>query len=301
MSKQIAVCLVAIAALAVAAQTAPAARQDTMKPQLVKTIVDKQLGRVLTTAGTRAIYVWNKEPKGKIRCTGACAKAWPPVSSRRASSCRCTSQGIKGDFGTIRRANGARQLTFNKRPLYTYAHEKPGQVLCNNVDTGSRSRCVRMRGKAPSETPVELRAYGRRTFLAVTGIGLSSLLWAKPVWQVVSGAAQPLQGALPSGLVPSSGWRIYTVAATMPRFDRTSWRLRIEGLVEQPVTLTYEELLAAAARGAGLGLPLRDRLVGEGRPLGRRSLPRPARGALGRARARACSRSSRPSARTWTR
>ena len=53
MSKQIAVCLVAIAALAVAAQTALAARQDTMKPQLVKTIVDKKLGRVLTTAGTR--------------------------------------------------------------------------------------------------------------------------------------------------------------------------------------------------------------------------------------------------------
>ena len=77
-----------------------------------------------------------------------------------------------------------------------------------------------MTGGAPEGAPAELRAYGRRTFLAVTGIGLSSLLWAKPVWQVVAGAAQPLQGALPSGLVPSSGWRIYTVAATMPRFDR---------------------------------------------------------------------------------
>lgn len=92
-------------------------------------------------------------------------------------------------------------------------------------------------------TPVELRPYGRRTFLAVTGAGLSSLLWGKPVWQAVSGAAHPLQDALPSGLVPSSGWRIYTVAATMPRFDRPSWRLRIEGLVEQPVSLTYEDLL----------------------------------------------------------
>ena len=129
-----------------------------------------------------------------------------------------------------------------------------------------------MTREEPSETPVELRAYGRRTFLAVTGIGLSSLLWAKPVWRAVSGAAQPLQGALPSGLVPSSGWRIYTVAATMPRFDRETWRLRIEGLVEQPVTLTYDELLTAAARGAGLRLPLRDRLVGAERPLGRRSL-----------------------------
>ena len=75
MSKQIAVCLVALAALAIAVETTPAARQDEMKPQLVKTIIDKKLGRVLTPAGKQAIYVWNKEPRGKIRCTGACARA----------------------------------------------------------------------------------------------------------------------------------------------------------------------------------------------------------------------------------
>jgi DMSO/TMAO reductase YedYZ molybdopterin-dependent catalytic subunit len=97
--------------------------------------------------------------------------------------------------------------------------------------------------EGPSERPVELRSYGRRTFLAVTGVGLSSLLWGRPVWQAVTGAARPLKGALPSGLIPSSGWRIYTVAATMPRFDRQSWRLRIEGLVERPVALGYPELL----------------------------------------------------------
>ena len=96
MSKQIAVCSGRAAALTVAAQTAPAARQDTMKPQLVKTIVDKQLGRVLTTAGTRAIYVWNKEPKGKVRCTGACAKAWPPVA--REGGCR-RADARQGDHG----------------------------------------------------------------------------------------------------------------------------------------------------------------------------------------------------------
>ena len=87
------------------------------------------------------------------------------------------------------------------------------------------------------------RAYGRRTFLAVTGLGLSSLLWGKPAWRTVSGATRPLENALPAGLVPS-GWRIYTVAATMPRFDRKTWRLRVDGLVDQPLSLTYEELLA---------------------------------------------------------
>ena len=30
----------------------------------------------------------------------------------------------------------------------------------------------------------------------------------------------------------------------MPVFDRASWRLRVEGLVEHPLTLSYDELLA---------------------------------------------------------
>jgi predicted lipoprotein with Yx(FWY)xxD motif len=135
MSKQIAVCLVAIAALALAVQATPAARQDTMKPLLVKTIVDQKLGRVLTTPSKQAIYVWNKEPKGKVRCTGACAKAWPPVLVKAGVVVPMHVKGIMGEFGSVRRSSGARQLTFNRRALYTYANENAGQVLCNNVDS----------------------------------------------------------------------------------------------------------------------------------------------------------------------
>ena len=135
MRKSVAVVLVVMAAVAVVAQTAPAARQDSMKPQLVTTIVDKKLGLVLTTAGKQAIYVWNKEPKGTVRCTGACAKAWPPVIVKAGVVVPMHVKGIMGEFGTVRRAGSARQLTFNRRALYTYAHEKAGQVLCNNVDS----------------------------------------------------------------------------------------------------------------------------------------------------------------------
>ena len=133
--KKIAVVLVAMAGLGVLAQTTTAARQDTMKPKLVTTIQDKKLGLVLTTGGKQAIYVWNKEPKGTVRCTGACAKAWPPVIVKAGVVVPMHVKGIMGEFGTVRRAGGARQLTFNSRALYTYAHEKAGQVLCNNVNS----------------------------------------------------------------------------------------------------------------------------------------------------------------------
>jgi DMSO/TMAO reductase YedYZ molybdopterin-dependent catalytic subunit len=87
----------------------------------------------------------------------------------------------------------------------------------------------------------EPRRYGRAAFLGATATGLSSLFWAKPAWDFLSGAAGPLESALPPGLVPS-GWRIYTVADTMPTFDPATWRLTIDGLVERPVSLRYDEL-----------------------------------------------------------
>ena len=40
----------------------------------------------------------------------------------------------KALLGTTRRRDGRRQVTYNGRPLYYYAHEGPGQVLCHNVN-----------------------------------------------------------------------------------------------------------------------------------------------------------------------
>ncbi|MGZ4358928.1 MAG: molybdopterin-dependent oxidoreductase, partial [Gaiellaceae bacterium] len=94
---------------------------------------------------------------------------------------------------------------------------------------------------------LELRPWGRRTFLAVTAGGLSSLLWGGAAWRAVSGAFGAAADVVPQSLrdlVPTGGWRIYTVADTMPGFDPKSWRLRIDGLVRHPQELSYEQLLA---------------------------------------------------------
>src|SRR4051812_11218830 len=89
----------------------------------------------------------------------------------------------------------------------------------------------------------EQRRYGRRTFLAVSAAGLTSLVWGEPVWRRLSGIGQPLRNALPASIVPT-GWRIYTVAATMPKFDPATWRLRGGGLLDTPPTVDYEQLRA---------------------------------------------------------
>ena len=95
---------------------------------------DDAFGPILATHAKKALYTWNVEKRagGKIRCTGACAATWPPLLAKGAVPKRVA--GIKGTFGTIRRPSGKRQVTFNGRAVYMYAHERPTQVLCDNVD-----------------------------------------------------------------------------------------------------------------------------------------------------------------------
>jgi DMSO/TMAO reductase YedYZ molybdopterin-dependent catalytic subunit len=62
---------------------------------------------------------------------------------------------------------------------------------------------------------------------------------------VTSRVTNPVSDAIGlTGLIPSGGWRINTVADSMPSFDPASWRLRIDGLVRRPVELSYRQLVA---------------------------------------------------------
>jgi predicted lipoprotein with Yx(FWY)xxD motif len=96
---------------------------------------DKQFGNVLATPKHQALYYWTKEKKDfKVRCTGACAKAWPPLIVKSGAAVPKRIAGIKGTFGVVKRPDGKLQVTHDRLPIYTYAHEGPDQVLCNNVD-----------------------------------------------------------------------------------------------------------------------------------------------------------------------
>ncbi len=96
--------------------------------------VDDRFGAILATPKKQALYYWQVEKRagGKIRCTGACAKLWPPLYATSAVPKHVN--GIKGTFGTIKRPDGRRQVTYNGLAVYTYAHEGPTEVLCDNVN-----------------------------------------------------------------------------------------------------------------------------------------------------------------------
>jgi DMSO/TMAO reductase YedYZ molybdopterin-dependent catalytic subunit len=89
------------------------------------------------------------------------------------------------------------------------------------------------------------RRLGRAGFLGVVGAGVATLFYGNAISRVTSRVTNPLSGATGlTRLIPSSGWRIYTVADSMPTFDQATWRLEIGGLVRRPMSLTYAQLLA---------------------------------------------------------
>jgi DMSO/TMAO reductase YedYZ molybdopterin-dependent catalytic subunit len=102
------------------------------------------------------------------------------------------------------------------------------------------------RSKRPDEEPLvddsTPKRYGRGLFLATVVGGLTSLAWGKSVWGHVSSALAGAESLVP--LVPQDGWRIYSVANTMPTFDPATWRLGIGGLVQNKLSLSYAELRA---------------------------------------------------------
>lgn len=122
-----------LSAASVLAVAAPAAPGAPARPPVIEQKA-AGFGNILATRGHRALYFWNAERDFKVRCTGACAKAWPPLIVRTRAAVPRRVAGIRGTFGVVRRPDGKLQVTHNRRPVYTYAHERPYQVLCDNVD-----------------------------------------------------------------------------------------------------------------------------------------------------------------------
>jgi DMSO/TMAO reductase YedYZ molybdopterin-dependent catalytic subunit len=97
-------------------------------------------------------------------------------------------------------------------------------------------------GGVDDRSPEAQIRIGRGVFLGTLAGGVSSLLWGKAAWSWLSQGISPVESAIP--LLPSGGWRIYTVSGSLPRFDERTWRLRVGGHVRAPAAISYRELLA---------------------------------------------------------
>ena len=94
---------------------------------LVITTKSGSAGAFLTDGSGRAVYLWMKDGKDSSACSGACAGAWPPVTTTGAVT---ASGGVnKADLSAITRSGGAKQVVYDGHPLYYFSGDSgPGQV-----------------------------------------------------------------------------------------------------------------------------------------------------------------------------
>jgi predicted lipoprotein with Yx(FWY)xxD motif len=119
----------ALAGTAVAPVTAGASSST-----VVVVTHNKTWGSMLALSNGDTVYRLTADTANKSVCSGACAKAWPPVVLAPGQKSPM-GQGVSG-LGTIPRAGGKKQVTYQGIPLYLYIGDHAaGQVNGNIKDT----------------------------------------------------------------------------------------------------------------------------------------------------------------------
>jgi predicted lipoprotein with Yx(FWY)xxD motif len=87
---------------------------------------DDTLGPILTTFDGYTVYTFDNDNEGTSNCTDACASTWPPMPAQGEPT---GGEGVTGQLGTITRADGTSQATYNDQPLYMYSGDaSPGDT-----------------------------------------------------------------------------------------------------------------------------------------------------------------------------
>jgi predicted lipoprotein with Yx(FWY)xxD motif len=91
------------------------------------------LGKILVNGRGLTLYMFMKDTNGKSSCSGACAKAWPPLLTKGHPTAGTGVSASK--LGTTKRSDGTTQVTYNKHPLYRFMldHNRPGSTAGEGV------------------------------------------------------------------------------------------------------------------------------------------------------------------------
>jgi predicted lipoprotein with Yx(FWY)xxD motif len=75
------------------------------------------LGRVLVDSSGRTLYLFEKDKGPRSTCSGACASAWPPVTTTGAPT---AGTGVAPAQLKTTMRPGGKQVLYKGHPLYTY-------------------------------------------------------------------------------------------------------------------------------------------------------------------------------------
>ncbi len=85
--------------------------------------VHTSLGTILA-AGPKhlTVYLFEADKGSTSSCSGACAQAWPPVTT--TGQPQTEGGAMAADLGTTTRSDGTKQITYKGHPLYYYVSDQ---------------------------------------------------------------------------------------------------------------------------------------------------------------------------------
>ena len=90
-------------------------------------LASTKLGKVLVDGNGRTLYLFEADKGTMSKCDGACASAWPPLTTSGKPTAGAGVAAAK--LGTAKRPDGTTGVTYAGHPLYTYAGDgAPGQT-----------------------------------------------------------------------------------------------------------------------------------------------------------------------------
>lgn len=115
---------------AAAALPEPPAAAELAPAPVLRARATRTFGTLVTDARGMVLYRSDRDSArpSVSRCAGACTRTWLPALV--PAGAEPTVAGVDPALvGSVRRAGGVRQLTLAGWPVYTFAKDKPGQVL----------------------------------------------------------------------------------------------------------------------------------------------------------------------------
>ena len=85
------------------------------------------LGQILVDRNGKTLYLFEADTSSQSTCSGACAQAWPPVTTNGAP--KAAGGASASLLGTTARSDGTTQVTYSGHPLYSFVSDtKPGDT-----------------------------------------------------------------------------------------------------------------------------------------------------------------------------
>ena len=116
-----------------ASASAAAGSSSSGSGSLVISTASTSAGTFLTNSAGRAVYMWTKDTGGTSACSGACAGAWPPVTT--TGTVTASGSAKSSGLSTITRSDGTKQVTYDGHPLYYFSGDSgPGTATGQGSD-----------------------------------------------------------------------------------------------------------------------------------------------------------------------